>query len=96
VAISDRTLKIVWSEAGGRCSICRVLVLTPGTEDDDPSVFGELAYIVAKSPGGPRSGGLGADKLDLHEDRMLLCNKHHKQVDDQRNHFTVEKGCVLS
>jgi hypothetical protein len=91
VAISERTLKIVWSEAGGKCSICRVLVLTPGTEDDDPSVFGELAHIVAKSPGGPRAGGLDQDKLDLHENLMLLCNKHHKQVDDQPNHFTVEK-----
>lgn len=92
MAISERTLKIVWSEAGGKCCICRVLVLTPGTEDDDdPSVFGELAHIVAKSPGGPRAGGLDPSKLDTHENLMLLCNKHHKQVDDQPNHFTVEK-----
>jgi HNH endonuclease len=91
VTISDKTLKIVWSEAGGRCSICRILVLTPGTEADDPSVFGELAHIVAKRMGGPRAGGLDEDKLDRHENLMLLCNKHHKQIDDQPNHFTVER-----
>jgi hypothetical protein len=91
VPYTEKTLRTVWTEAGGRCCICRVLVLTPGTEDDDPSVFGELAHIVAKSPGGPRAGGLDKSKLNSHENLMLLCNKHHKQVDDQPNHFTVEK-----
>jgi hypothetical protein len=66
-------------------------VLTPGTEADDPSVFGELAHIVARRAGGPRAGGLDEDKLDSHENLMLLCNKHHKQVDDQPNHFTVDR-----
>jgi hypothetical protein len=91
VTISEKTLKIVWSEAGGRCSMCRAQVLTPGTEDDGPSVFGELAHIVARRPGGPRAGGLDEDKLDSHQNLMLLCSKHHKRVDDQPNHFTVEK-----
>jgi hypothetical protein len=91
VAYTEKTLRIVWTEAIGKCCICRVLVLTPGTETDDPSVFGELAHIVARNPGGPRTGGLEPDQLDSHGNLMLLCNKHHKQVDDQPNHFTVEK-----
>jgi hypothetical protein len=91
VAYTEKTLRIVWTEAGGKCCICRVLVLTPGTETDDPSVFGELAHIVARNPGGPRAGGLDPDQLDSHGNLMLLCNKHHKQVDDQPTHFTVEK-----
>jgi hypothetical protein len=74
VAYTGKTLRIVWTEAGGKCCICRVLVLTPGTETDDPSVFGELAHIIAKNPGGPRAGGLDPDQLDSHGNLMLLCN----------------------
>jgi hypothetical protein len=61
VTYTEKALRIVWTEAGGKCCICRVLVLTPGTESDDPSVFGELAHIVAndlvRSSAG-RCGGL--------------------------------------
>lgn len=58
-------------------------------DDDDPSVFGEECHIVAQSPGGPRAAGI-AD-VDGHDNLILLCRKHHKQVDDQRSHFTVER-----
>src|ERR1019366_4166313 len=58
-------------------------------DDDDPSVFGEECHIVAQSPGGPRAAGI-AD-VDGYENLILLCRKHHKQVDDQRSHFTVER-----
>jgi hypothetical protein len=74
MAISERTRKIVWVEAGGRCAICRRQVLTLATETDDPSIFGEEAHIVARSPGGPRAGGLVEEKVDSHENLILLCS----------------------
>jgi len=95
VAVSERTRKIIWIEAGGRCAICQRQVLTPGTETDDPSIFGEEAHIVARSPGGPRTGGLDEDRLDSHENLILLCSEHHKQVDDQPNYYTVERLCQI-
>ncbi|MEV0734268.1 HNH endonuclease signature motif containing protein [Polymorphospora sp. NPDC050346] len=91
MSISEKTRKIIWVEAGGRCAICKVLVLTPGTETDDPSVFGEEAHIVARSPGGPRAGGLAPGRLDSHDNLLLLCSKHHKQVDDQPLRYPVEE-----
>jgi len=91
MAISERTRKIVWVEAGGRCAICQRQVLTPATETDDPSIFGEEAHIVARSPGGPRAGGLAEEKIDCYENLILLCSEHHKQIDDQPNSFTVER-----
>ncbi len=91
MAISDRTRKIVWIQAGGRCSICRRQVLTSATDTDDPSIFGEEAHIVAHSSGGPRAGELDEAKIDSHENLILLCSEHHKQVDDQLNHYTVER-----
>ncbi|MEU6409397.1 HNH endonuclease signature motif containing protein [Microbispora sp. NPDC046933] len=91
MAISERTRKILWIEAGGRCAICRRQLLTAGTETDDPSVFGEEAHIVGRGSNGPRSGGLAEHLVDSHENLILLCSEHHKQIDDQVNHFTVER-----
>lgn len=91
MAVSERVRKIVWIEAGGRCAICQRQVLTPGTETDDPSIFGEEAHIVARPLRGPRAGGLDGDRLDSRENLILLCSEHHKQIDDQSKHYTVER-----
>src|SRR5580658_10128565 len=85
--ITNRTRKILWIKAGGRCSMCNEQLATDSTEEDDPSVFGEECHIVAQSSGGPRADEI-ADP-DGYENLILLCRKHHKQVDDQRSHFTV-------
>jgi len=87
--ISDRTRKILWVTAGGRCSICRVQLATSGTDTDDPSVFGQEAHIVARSPGGPRAGQV-ADP-DGYDNLILLCGKDHKRIDDQESSYTVER-----
>jgi hypothetical protein len=87
--ITNKTRKILWIRAGGRCSICREQLATDPTDDDDPSVFGEECHIVAQSPGGPRASEI--DDIDGPDNLILLCRKHHKQVDDQWSHFTVER-----
>ncbi|MCX4725436.1 HNH endonuclease [Streptomyces sp. 372A] len=91
MGVSEKTRKIVWAEAGGRCAICRGEVITPGTDCDDPSVFGEEAHIVARSKGGPRAEDLDDASRDSHTNLLLLCSRHHKQIDDQPTHFTVER-----
>jgi hypothetical protein len=88
MSVSDKTRKILWLTAGGRCSICRVQVATSGTGIDDPSVFGEEAHIVARSPDGPRAGQV--TDPDGYDNLILLCSKDHKRVDDQESYFTVE------
>jgi hypothetical protein len=89
MAITDRTRKILWVKAGGRCSICRVQLVTEGTDSDDPSVFGEEAHQIARAPTGPRAGKLAG--RHSYNNLILLCRKHHKQVDDQASHYTVER-----
>ncbi|MFG2812361.1 HNH endonuclease signature motif containing protein [Streptomyces sp. NPDC048410] len=91
MGISEKTRKILWIQAGGFCSICKEQVITLGTASDDPSVFGEEAHIVARSEGGPRAGGLADEFLNHHTNLILLCSKDHKRIDDQPNHFTVER-----
>jgi hypothetical protein len=89
VAISDRTRKILWARAGGRCSICRELVVTEGTDTDDPSVFGQEAHIISEAPNGPRH----ADVFDYYayDNLILLCSKDHKKVDDQVGYYTTAR-----
>ena len=86
VAISDRTRKILWARAGGRCSLCRVLLVTAGTEEDDPSVFGQEAHIISEAPSGPRAGEL--PDHDVYDNLILVCSEDHKRIDDQVNHYT--------
>jgi hypothetical protein len=90
VSISDKTRKTLWVKAGGRCSICQQQLVTDAeAADDEPSIFGEECHIVARSPGGPRAGQI--EDPDGYHNLVLLCRKHHKQVDDQPAHFTVER-----
>jgi hypothetical protein len=89
MSITPRTRRILWIKAGGRCSICHEQLATDATDDDAPSVFGEECHIVAQSPGGARAAEI--EDVDGYNNLILLCRKHHKQVDDQRSHFTVER-----
>ncbi|MGW5879991.1 HNH endonuclease [Nocardiopsis terrae] len=91
MAISERTRKIIWIEAGGRCSICRRHLLNHGSSSADPSVFGEEAHIVGRGANGPRAGGLDAKLIDGHDNLILLCSEHHKQIDDQVADFPVAR-----
>lgn len=86
MAISERTRKNLWVKAGGRCSLCRVQVAGDPTDADDASVFGEEAHIVARSPGGPRARAYAGD-IDGYDNLMLLCSRHHKEIDDQVNSY---------
>jgi hypothetical protein len=85
---------MLWGRAASRCSIpdCRrELVLDPSSIDD-PSLVGEIAHIVAEEKNGPRGeSDLSCDQRNKYDNLILLCNVHHKQVDDQPAQFTVQE-----
>src|SRR5689334_1541463 len=89
MAITERTRKILWIKAGGRCSVCRIQLVTEGTDTDEPSVFGQEAHMVARARNGPRAGEV-AD-VDSYDNLILLCGKDHKRVHDQVGHYTVDR-----
>jgi hypothetical protein len=60
------------------------------TDTDDPSVFGEEAHIVARSLGGPRARDYDGD-IDGYANLLLLCNRHHKEVDDQVSTYPEDR-----
>lgn len=62
------------------------------TQTDDPSIVGEACHIVAKSVNGPRGASeMTRTQRDLYGNLVLLCNVHHKLIDDQPGEYTVER-----
>ena len=87
MSISDKTRKLLWGRASGRCALCRVELLMEGG-DDSESVIGEECHIVAQSPGGPRYRPSPPLDVAAYDNLILLCRNHHKLVDDQPETFT--------
>ncbi len=92
MTISLKTHKILWGRAANRCAICQMELVMDASETDDESVVGEACHIVAQSPDGPRGASdLTQEQRDKYTNLILLCNVHHKQIDDQAGEFPVEK-----
>lgn len=93
MTISNRTRKILWSRAAGRCSFpdCEIELTEDGGTEGPDSIIGEEAHIRARNNGGPRfDESLTSLDINANSNLILLCRNHHKLVDDQPERFTVE------
>lgn len=93
MSISVKTRKLLWGKAASRCSFpeCKKELIMDETETDDPSIMGEECHIVARENGGPRGNtSLSKEKRDLYSNLVLMCNNHHKVIDDQEKAYTIE------
>lgn len=91
---SDRTLKLLWGRAGGRCAMpeCRVELLADATTYDPIVVIGEIAHIAAAQNGGPRADqAMPAAQRNDYDNLILLCQNCHAVIDGQPGTFTVER-----
>jgi len=90
MSISVKTQKMLWGRAANRCAICRLELVMDASETDDESLVGEACHMVAASEGGPRGESpLTQEQRDKFANLLLLCNVHHKQIDDQPIAFPV-------
>lgn len=90
---SDRTLKILWGRAAGRCAVpeCRVELFADATDHDPIVVIGDIAHIEAASDKGPRANKRASAKdRDTYENLILLCKNCHARLDGQKKTNTVE------
>jgi hypothetical protein len=84
MSISDADIKKLWGLAAGRCAYpkcneeCIRFLTSP-----DPTIIGEMAHVIAKSPMGPRGVPTGGD--DTYENLILLCPNHHRLIDKAPN-----------
>lgn len=85
---------MLWGRAANRCAFpgCECELVIDETETDDASLIGEMCHIVARQKDGPRGdSSLTPDQRDKYDNLVLMCNIHHKLIDDQPNNYTVEK-----
>jgi SMODS-associated and fused to various effectors sensor domain len=90
---SDRTLKILWGRAAGRCAVpsCRIDLITDATDHDPMVLIGEIAHIEAASNRGPRANKARPKKArDGYDNLILLCKNCHSRFDGQQNSNTVD------
>jgi hypothetical protein len=69
------------------------LIVDATGSNDDPSVVGDEAHTIARSESFTRGDydSLSPEERDHYSNLILLCKTHHKQIDDQPTHFTVER-----
>jgi len=94
MAITLRTTKILWGRSGNRCAICRNELVEDAIDAaDDESVVGDMAHIIARKETFTRGDydALSGEGRDHYSNLILLCRKHHKVIDDQPAHYTVER-----
>ncbi|MBY0412991.1 MAG: hypothetical protein K2Q18_02440 [Bdellovibrionales bacterium] len=84
---------LIWTKAGGCCSYldCPKRLIMSSMEGSR-SLVGEVAHIVSEKPRGPRSEyDLRAEGIDFDDDEnlMLLCQAHHKIIDEFPEEYSV-------
>jgi hypothetical protein len=88
LAITQKTIKILWANAAGRCAFpdCRDKLCTEASDNEDAYTIGEMAHICGKNIGSNRHLTTQSEKeRDSYENLILLCPKHHTIIDQPEN-----------
>lgn len=85
--INQATRYKLWGKSAGRCQLCNRIVYTDSIFGRDGN-FGELAHIHAVGKKGPRHAeDMVQEELNNTNNLMLLCQEHHKMIDDNPDIF---------
>ncbi|WP_159008523.1 HNH endonuclease [Bradyrhizobium sp. S69] len=94
MSISEKTIKLLWANAAGRCAFpdCAALLCLPESGTAAPYTIGEMAHIRGEKKGANRHDSAQASKeRDGYANLILLCPTHHTLIDKPENEaaFTV-------
>jgi hypothetical protein len=81
---SDKTLKLLWGRAAGRCAIpiCRIELFVTEPNYNPIWNIGEMGHVVGSSDAGPRAdSSLKLGERDEYENLILLCRNCHSKID---------------
>lgn len=91
MAINTRTRIMIWGAAGSVCAKpgCGKILITE-SEAGNRSLVGEVAHIISPKPDGPRHDlQFPKENFDSYENLLLLCQEHHKLVDDHPTEYVA-------
>lgn len=95
MSISQKSIKILWAAAGGRCAFpgCWERLCYHEAEDMAPFTLGEMAHICGEKPGANRHDiSQNENERDDYSNLILLCPTHHTLIDRKENEavYSVE------
>ena len=91
---TDRTLKLLWGRAAGRCAMpeCRIELFAEATDHDPVVVIGEIGHVAGAADAGPRAAPqLATAQRNDYENLILLCQNCHARIDGQTGFYSVER-----
>src|SRR5437899_2831192 len=91
---TDRTLKLLWGRAAGRCAMpeCRIELFAESTAYDPVVVIGEIAHVAGAADAGPRAAPeVATAQRNDYENLILLCQNCHARIDSQTGFYSVAK-----
>jgi hypothetical protein len=88
MAIREKAIKLLWSNAAGRCSFtdCNERLTVEQAAHSAPHTLGEMAHIKGNKKGSNRYDETQTDEQrDSYENLILLCPNHHTLIDKPEN-----------
>jgi len=88
MTISEKSIKLLWSNAAGRCAFpdCNIRLTVEHAADTSPYTLGEMAHIKGKNPGSNRyDSNQSNEERDSYKNLLLLCPNHHTEIDKPEN-----------
>jgi HNH endonuclease len=98
MAITQKSIKLLWSGAAGRCSFEGCQIRLCGTEAGGaaPYTLGEMAHICGDQPGANRySPAQTQYERDDYANLLLLCPNHHTLIDKKENEAVYAAQILL-
>src|SRR3954454_12821398 len=99
MSISEKTIKLLWANAAGRCAFpdCGALLCTPESGSAAPYTIGEMAHIRGEKPGASRhDAGQTAKERNSYANLILLCPTHHTLIDKPENETSYSVNLLLN
>ena len=95
MTISPKDIKLLWSNAAGRCAFpeCRVKLCGERSALESRYTLGEMAHIMGEREGSNRYDATQDDaERNAYGNLILLCPNHHTMIDRRENEalYTVE------
>ena len=84
MAITEKSIKLLWSNAAGRCSFtgCTEKLTVEQAAESAPHTLGEMAHIKGRRKDANRYDATQNDvERDDYENLILLCPNHHTLID---------------
>jgi hypothetical protein len=88
MAITAKSIKLLWTASGGRCAFpdCWERLCIHEAKDAAPFTIGEMAHICGDKPGSNRYDSTQSEtERNDYSNLILLCPNHHMLIDKKEN-----------